>query len=910
MKNSELRYFIKKVLNENFIKEDYPTSFNLEHFKTLKSFKYRVAYCDANLKKIGAGSSRIVYKVDEEKVLKLAKNKKGISQNEIEIQYGRYSDLDGIVAKIFDSDESNLWVEMELAKKISNGDFKRITGFNFEDFAAAINNYGNEVDSKINRRSNISVDPELVNQMWKDEFVYGIFNFIGNYNLPVGDLKRLNSYGIVKRDGQDMIVLVDFGLTEEVYSSHYTRMEEGINESDNLKLAYNKWKRENVTLRGIKEYGQENGAGAMLGNGLYTAALGNRDLAKQYGQVNFVLNGKPKYPIVFNDLNKWEIWKQGLVYKTLGYKDIRQFNEKTDITTEIQKLGYDGVVIKGREMVNYSPSDNVVYFQNENQLIDYYKRNIEKKEEQTLYEGKENNLLKNILDSDAAYEILDSTQAAGSTWMQGGCAILAFALNKAYVYPVYAIYDNDLKQIDHFVVKTPNNEFLDYTGEHKNIIDAFKEDEGLWGKDLSLVPYSNKLKNNGIVIDNKASLLLAKLMLEGNQKKIEETLFEEGKKKLNKYLYHKANPFNRDRIIKNGIVPFRGDQWMSDTNIKGEAVFATNSDNIDDWFDSTYDDDVWRIDTAKIPNIKWFMDPNFNLDKKYKHIYTKSAIPKDAIELIKKGTGEDLLEQNKQKPLNETENSDLSFEEKNGKIYFKDSMGGYGFLTKKDGNINIIDWHSVPLEKKYSPEESIYKRRGFARKVIQGIKKMGYDSFTINMPSSDAIAALNTLSEKGIIKPILGSEKGLSVSSYYTKYTINESTNNIWIKGGILLIKGEKLEDGTQKLFATHIENLNQHDRIKVDAKFGQPAKMATLTGELYRLVIEDGKLKTYRVDWSNEKSLTKSLKFYGQAYHVVLNNNKTPLHWETLQMRYMPDIVNKLGSEIMRTPNIKWALK
>ena len=139
---------------------------------------------------------------------------------------------------------------------------------------------------------------------------------------------------------------------------------------------------------------------------------------------------------------------------------------------------------------------------------------------------------------------------------------------------------------------------------------------------------------------------------------------------------------------------------------------------------------------------------------------------------------------------------------------------------------------------------------------------------------------------------------------------LDEAENNIWMQGGLILIKGEKTEGGTQKLFATHIENLSQHGRIKVDNTPGKSANMVTLTGELYRLVSEDGGLKTYRVDWNNEKSLTKSLKFYGQRYHVVLNNNKTPLHWETLKYRYMPEVVNKLQHEILGIPNIKWSLK
>lgn len=212
---------LKFILIENMMMdEDYPTSFDMTHFKKLSKFAERVRYCEEHLKKISSGSSRIVYMIDNIKVLKLAKNKKGLAQNEIEAGYSKYSDLSDVVAQTFDYNENNLWVEMELARAVRKPDFKRITGYSFEDYCAAIHNYGNDVNySKHNH--NITIDKDIIASMWENEFVYGIFEYIGNYGIPVGDLKRLSSYGIVKRNGQDTIVLIDFGLTNDVYDSYY-----------------------------------------------------------------------------------------------------------------------------------------------------------------------------------------------------------------------------------------------------------------------------------------------------------------------------------------------------------------------------------------------------------------------------------------------------------------------------------------------------------------------------------------------------------------------------------------------------------------------------------------------------------------------------------------------------------------
>lgn len=207
-------------LNEN-LEEDYPPSFNMEEFKALNSFNSRISYCEEHLKRIASGSARIVYQIDDEKVLKLAKNKRGLAQNEIEITHGKYHDLKDIVAKVFDYHQNDLWVEMELARKVRVADFKRITGFNFKEFSSVLLKYGNESNPQLNRYKPNGVSKELYEVAWEDEFVSDILRYIGNFGLPVGDLTRLNSYGLVKRYGGDYIVLIDYGLTEDVYTSYY-----------------------------------------------------------------------------------------------------------------------------------------------------------------------------------------------------------------------------------------------------------------------------------------------------------------------------------------------------------------------------------------------------------------------------------------------------------------------------------------------------------------------------------------------------------------------------------------------------------------------------------------------------------------------------------------------------------------
>ena len=64
----------------------------------------------------------------------------------------------------------------------------------------------------------------------------------------------------------------------------------------------------------------------------------------------------------------------------------------------------------------------------------------------------------------------------------------------------------------------------------------------------------------------------------------------------NRYVYHTSNPIFRDRIKKEGLIPKgKSETWLSDTNIGGKIIFAVNSDVKEDWWDSTYDDDIYKI---------------------------------------------------------------------------------------------------------------------------------------------------------------------------------------------------------------------------------------------------------------------------------------------------------------------------
>jgi hypothetical protein len=205
---------------ESALDEDYPKGFDLNKFKTLTSWAAKQRYAQEQLgKPIGRGSSRIVYKVDEGKVLKLAKNAKGLLQNEVEIDISSTEYYPDILAQVFDYDkEGHLWVEMELARRAKKSDFKSVYGINFEDMGMHLRNYEALSNGK---RKIFGIDPEVEEAMYENEFVSELQNFMADTNSLSGDIAAIGSWGMVKRDGIFKPVLIDFGITNAIYQDYY-----------------------------------------------------------------------------------------------------------------------------------------------------------------------------------------------------------------------------------------------------------------------------------------------------------------------------------------------------------------------------------------------------------------------------------------------------------------------------------------------------------------------------------------------------------------------------------------------------------------------------------------------------------------------------------------------------------------
>jgi hypothetical protein len=126
--------------------------------------------------------------------------------------------------------------------------------------------------------------------------------------------------------------------------------------------------------------------------------------------------------------------------------------------------------------------------------------------------------LKHILASEEAYAIIDRTEARGSTWMSGGCAILAFAMHE--IIPGAALYalGSNANKVEHVLLRLSDGRFFDGDGVsiEKQLVHRWKTQEGL--EKVVLLPLraswiDPEIPHRGIDILSVRAFLLEKLRL-------------------------------------------------------------------------------------------------------------------------------------------------------------------------------------------------------------------------------------------------------------------------------------------------------------------------------------------------------------------------------------------------------------
>jgi hypothetical protein len=202
-----------------------PADWDKEKLGGRNSFASQIRYAKERAKQIGTGSSRVAFVVPYEgrqTVLKIAKNKKGLSQNEHEA--GMFSDYYlkglGVTIPMIDYDEDSItpsWIHTEFAAKAKPSDFIRATGLALHDLIRyAMMGCGKE---RPNGDQEKAWYQEWQEKLDENELASGLIDLLGSYDIPVNDFKAIGNWGIY--DGGP--VIIDLGLSHDIMTSLYSR---------------------------------------------------------------------------------------------------------------------------------------------------------------------------------------------------------------------------------------------------------------------------------------------------------------------------------------------------------------------------------------------------------------------------------------------------------------------------------------------------------------------------------------------------------------------------------------------------------------------------------------------------------------------------------------------------------------
>ena len=155
---------------------------------------------------LGRGSSRLVARISSKVVLKLALNNAGREQNKHEYSvYEKVKDC-SIITRIFYYDPDWEWLICEKAlRRAEETDFRVYGSKNLSTF---INNALYDFDDHIGKHVDKIAEKSL-------------YTLVHKLGVDSGDLEGTSQWGLVERKGQKYPVLVDYGLSEDIYQEFY-----------------------------------------------------------------------------------------------------------------------------------------------------------------------------------------------------------------------------------------------------------------------------------------------------------------------------------------------------------------------------------------------------------------------------------------------------------------------------------------------------------------------------------------------------------------------------------------------------------------------------------------------------------------------------------------------------------------
>jgi len=179
----------------------------LKQLSELKDFDDRVELAEKHWEKLGEGSSRTVFKISDDLIIKIAHNEKGLAQCKVEAEFDLQKPC---VANVVVADPEGKWLIMKFTETMTKQDFKKIVGFGFETFMNALfYAYNNESDDW--------AEPKEYDKIKEHPLFKCLGEMVVDGSCLLGDFDKTSSFGI--RDGK--VYLRDWGFNKEVHDKFY-----------------------------------------------------------------------------------------------------------------------------------------------------------------------------------------------------------------------------------------------------------------------------------------------------------------------------------------------------------------------------------------------------------------------------------------------------------------------------------------------------------------------------------------------------------------------------------------------------------------------------------------------------------------------------------------------------------------
>lgn len=185
---------------------------------TLTVTRAKIRLLDKHFSFIGQGSGRRVYDIGVGQVLKLSLNAKGRAQSEVEIDILKHGECTPHLYSY--SDDMQSWLIVSRVEKARAGDFKKLIGIDCDTLYKYLSHllpmqYG---------LLKVELDQNIVDFCDNSEDIQSICALIGNFDMHLGELASKRSWGTLK----GKLVLMDCGLTVEVFQNYYKLYQDGL----------------------------------------------------------------------------------------------------------------------------------------------------------------------------------------------------------------------------------------------------------------------------------------------------------------------------------------------------------------------------------------------------------------------------------------------------------------------------------------------------------------------------------------------------------------------------------------------------------------------------------------------------------------------------------------------------------